>query len=98
MPYKLNSAKRAYLKNRTVSRREAGRELTTRLKDRPCADCGQRYPHYVMDFDHRDPVAKKFHISRNVHRTLAVLFAETQKCDVVCANCHRARTYHRDKH
>jgi hypothetical protein len=29
-------------------------------KDRPCADCQIRYPHYVMDFDHREGVEKLF--------------------------------------
>lgn len=27
---------------------QARRELTRQLKNRPCADCGQSYPYYVM--------------------------------------------------
>ena len=29
-----------------------GRKLIEQAKDFPCSDCGNRYPSYVMDFDH----------------------------------------------
>lgn len=53
-----------------------------------------QYPVFVMDFDHRDPARKRFNIA-NTFRTWAIaqVVAEIQKCDVVCANCHRMRTY-----
>jgi hypothetical protein len=55
-------------------------------------DCGSTYPYYVMDFDHREN--KKFNIGPNSYSTsFADLKAEIDKCDVVCANCHRERTY-----
>lgn len=65
-------------------------------KDRPCADCSIRYPWYVMDFDHVRG-KKVSDISRMVARraTLAAVKAEVAKCEVVCSNCHRARTYER---
>jgi hypothetical protein len=47
-----------------------------------------------MDFDHRDGVAKKSAVTRLVGRCgLQRLFAEVAKCDIVCANCHRRRTF-----
>jgi transposase len=59
----------------------------------PCVDCGENYPYWMKDFDHlRD---KEFNISR-FSRELVSLDAvkkEISKCDVVCANCHRNRTY-----
>jgi hypothetical protein len=67
-------------------------------KDNPCADCGVRYPHYVMDFDHREGEIKLANISAlNQHRRVSIpkLAAEIAKCDLVCANCHRERTYQR---
>ena len=27
-------------------------------KSKPCADCKETYPYYVMDFDHREGVEK----------------------------------------
>lgn len=58
----------------------------------PCADCGENYPYWMMDFDHlRD---KSFGIADfGKISGLEVLKAEIEKCDVVCANCHRNRTH-----
>jgi hypothetical protein len=67
--------------------------------NRPCADCGVRYPHYVLDYDHRPGCQKRANLSILVKRGAKkeVLLAEIAKCDLVCANCHRARTYQRKK-
>jgi hypothetical protein len=71
------------------------RDLLNKLKDRPCADCGFRYPYYVMDFDHRADEIKRFTISENPNGKHADFLAEAAKCDVVCSNCHRERTHKR---
>ncbi len=48
-----------------------------------------------MEFDHRDPETKLFALtsSRAMLKPREELLAEIAKCDIVCANCHRARTY-----
>ena len=76
-------------------KREVIRKLLERLKTGPCVDCGVSYPPYVMDFDHRDATNKKFSIAKADDRTSSIekLLAEIAKCDLVCANCHRERTY-----
>ena len=57
-------------------------------------DCGKKYPPYIMDFDHRDPELKVGSIAELVAKAdSSLLLAEIEKCDVVCANCHRERTY-----
>lgn len=65
-------------------------------KDVPCADCGVQYPAWVMDFDHVRG-EKAFNVSMAVKncRGLEVVRSEIDKCEVVCANCHRQRTYAR---
>lgn len=69
-------------------------ELIQELKSKPCTDCGMNYPHYVMDFDHL--FNKSFNISdRRYKVNTEELVAEIAKCEVVCANCHRERTYKR---
>lgn len=73
----------------------ASAEILDRLCDVPCADCGRRFPPCVMQFDHRDPSTKKLTISRSRARGHATLLAEVAKCDIVCTNCHRDRTYKR---
>lgn len=76
------------------ARRDARQELLIRAKDRPCEDCKRTWPHYVMQFDHRDPAAKAFNIGeRYVNVSEHVLLDEIAKCDVVCANCHMTRTF-----
>lgn len=62
-------------------------------KQVPCAECGRTYAPWIMQFDHiRD---KDDCVSNLVRRgaSLARLIAEICKCEVVCANCHAARTY-----
>lgn len=74
------------------------REFLNTLKDKPCMDCGLQYPPYVMDFDHRDPSTKLGHVGTLVSETrisMKRLLAEIEKCDLVCANCHRIRTHDR---
>ena len=56
----------------------------------PCTDCGERDP-VVLEFDHlRD---KAFSIGAKLtDMTWDAIVAEIEKCEVVCANCHRRRT------
>lgn len=68
-------------------------------KSKPCADCGESYPYYVMDFDHLPGQQKLFNISdanRSRQTPRGKLLAEIAKCEVVCSNCHRERTFNRD--
>jgi hypothetical protein len=89
-----------YLKNRQAHIDKAYRrrahltQLINEMKSKPCADCGVSYPPYVMDFDHRE--GKSFSISQAWRmRSRGEVLSEIEKCDVVCANCHRERTYGR---
>lgn len=63
------------------------------FKTHPCVDCGQTDP-IVLDFDHlRD---KEFTIGSDlIDRPWHEVLAEIEKCEVVCANCHRRRTARR---
>lgn len=79
---------------RNREKRERLREWVSEYKARPCADCGVQYPPYVMDFDHLDPTTKKDVVGRIIMMgSWKQLLAEVEKCDVVCANCHRERTH-----
>lgn len=64
------------------------------VKNKPCADCREKYPHYVMDFDHVRGEKKGNVATMASHGySIKVLDEEMAKCDVVCANCHRERTW-----
>lgn len=96
--------RRYYDKNRELYRdknrrkKELLRNIMREHKSQPCSDCGGEFPFYVMDFDHREGEEKLAHVSRLVQRmNLKRLLDEIAKCDVVCANCHRIRTYRREQ-
>src|SRR5882757_10569168 len=57
----------------------------------PCTDCGNKYPSYVMDFDHLGD--KEYQIANMVQSGYDIpsVQKEIDKCEIVCANCHRIR-------
>lgn len=64
------------------------------LKDAPCADCGGTFPPECMDFDHVDPSTKSFCVGKGpASYGRERVLAEIEKCELVCANCHRVRTW-----
>lgn len=70
--------------------------LLDNLKAKPCADCGNSYPTCVMDFDHLPGSVKRFSPSKAVMTVaLSRILSELEQCEVVCANCHRIRTWSR---
>lgn len=74
------------------------RDYVIEQKQKPCTDCGIQYPHYVMDFDHRPKEIKIMCIAKLVgSRKLDTLIKEIAKCDIVCSNCHRERTWKREQ-
>jgi hypothetical protein len=66
------------------------------LEKHPCVDCGTGDVR-VLEFDHCRGVKKQY-VSRLVMDGYSIECIKTEiaKCDVVCANCHRIRTYERD--
>lgn len=70
-----------------------GRQRIVALKNKPCADCGIQYPPYVMDFDHRPGEVKMENVGAMSRFSEEAIAAEIAKCDLVCANCHRERTF-----
>jgi hypothetical protein len=72
-------------------------ELILGYKSVPCMDCRERFPPFVMDFDHVNN-DKEFNISDMRRRRMAFhkIVAEIAKCEVVCSNCHRIRSHYRN--
>lgn len=58
-----------------------------------CMVCGEKDP-VVLEFDHRNREDKKFELANasQLGMSLKNLFKEIEKCDVLCANCHRRKT------
>jgi 5-methylcytosine-specific restriction endonuclease McrA len=100
------SACRAYAARvRAESSPERRKEINSRCRNKrkaalrelkvssACADCGYRFHHSALQFDHlRD---KRFNISGNINLAWSRILEEVEKCEVVCANCHMMRTWAR---
>lgn len=83
-------------RERFMRTRAAQMAIFDRVRALPCTDCGTTYPAPAMEFDHRDPAAKHRELSYLAGRVrIATFLQELAKCDIVCANCHAVRTYHR---
>ena len=52
-----------------------------------CAVCGITGHPAIFDFHHRDPESKKKQVGQMGKYAKALI--EAQKCDMLCANCHR---------
>lgn len=94
--------KRWYLDNQEITkqRAQARRERVKQenveficyLKEQtPCADCDRYYPAVCMDFDHTAD-DKLGNVSNMRTWSRATLMTEIDKCEIVCACCHRLRT------
>jgi hypothetical protein len=66
-----------------------------KLKEVPCLDCGNSFHFCAMDFDHRPGEKKNFELHKLKSFGLQKIKEEIAKCDVVCAVCHRIRTFKR---
>lgn len=53
-----------------------------------CSRCGYDEQPVALQFHHKDKKIKSFTISTNIARPILRLLKETEKCDVLCANCH----------
>jgi hypothetical protein len=68
--------------------------LVQELKAWPCVACGEAFHPDIMEFDHRDKTNKIANISKMVvSASMISLLAEIQKCDLLCAWCHRRKTH-----
>lgn len=90
-----NANKKDYTRRQREKRAERMKFLHEYKSSTPCFDCGDHFPYYCMDFDHlRD---KKFLMSRAHLEGMETIKKEMAKCDLVCSNCHRKRTFKRAK-
>ena len=76
-------------------RRREQMQLLVRIRELvACRDCGKSYPVCAMEFDHRNGDEKTALVSRMPGRVkIRTLLEEIVKCDIVCTNCHRNRSF-----
>lgn len=107
MPIKDINRRREYRRNwysknkasekKHVSRRkkEIGEWFNKYRETLSCSACGENHP-ATLDFHHKDKSSKDFAINILVHNgySLSRIKKEMEKCQVVCANCHRKIHHH----
>jgi hypothetical protein len=77
-------------KKNTNKRRQERKEIIFQyLLSHPCIDCTENDP-IVLEFDHISD--KSFGIADGLMKPLKEFNEEINKCEVVCANCHKKRT------
>ena len=92
--YKGNDTAREAAYERKKKYRIAVREALHKIySEASCMDC-ELDDIRVLEFDHREDEEKEAHVSTLVRNGVSwdTIQAEIDKCDVVCANCHRIRT------
>lgn len=89
--YKYCQVCRDYSSKRSKEKYKRKMEAIVKYMGGKCKRCGFSFPSYVYDFHHRNPDTKLFNISGNVvvSKDLDILLNELDKCDMLCANCHR---------
>lgn len=94
--YHLGAGQKEKTLSRQRDRRGEIKKLIQEIKQNSiCTDCKEDYPYWMMDFDHLGN--KSFDISKSHDYTqdIEMIKLEIEKCEVVCANCHRNRTHMR---
>ena len=98
----LETKKKWYAKNRAKHNeyhrkvRERNEKFIENYKlSNGCKSCGYKEYTVALDLHHRNPAEKSFSLARgtnNLH-SLETLQREINKCDVLCANCHRVHHF-----
>lgn len=92
--YKNHSRQKEIRKRNTNNRRVQHKEkILQYLLTHNCTDCAESDP-IVLEFDHVHG-KKSFNISAGLMKNWEVIEEEINKCEVVCANCHKKRTANR---
>lgn len=77
-----------------VKRKTPSEEFLEKYKDnKPCMDCGREFRYWMLDLDHIKDKTQNLNQMRC--RSLLSTIEEVKKCELVCVNCHRKRTWNR---
>jgi len=72
-----------------IRRRRKVKLKAVEYKGGKCEKCGYDKSIRALEFHHRDPHEKDFHLAKGGHsRSWDRVKIELDKCDLLCANCH----------
>lgn len=80
--------------NRNRRKEEVKNFVWDYLAANPCMEGGESDPR-LLEFHHIDPSQKEYNVSELVNGRYSIerIQKEISKCQVLCANCHRRKTY-----
>ena len=89
------------LKRKAKEHRLAMRKwVNTWKEEHGCSSCGFKGHHFQLDLDHVDPETKRCsnHRSYEPNWRRERIENEIKKCVILCANCHRLKTFNNSDH
>jgi GNAT superfamily N-acetyltransferase len=89
-----NKCTREYNRKTAKNRKnKLSKEVIRKIKHMAtCADCHHAFPYWVMDADHFG-TEKNSNLNKLQNNSIQKINDELSLCDLVCANCHRKRTW-----
>ena len=91
--YRESLERRESVRATTNSQKITNMILVEEARSQGCKKCGEKRS-YVLDFHHRNGEEKVETINHMIKSASSkTLQAELEKCDVLCANCHREFHY-----
>lgn len=92
MAYKDKEARRLHYLAKATEKRA---KLAEYKVEQGCTDCGYNKDARALEFDHKPGSDKIKTVASLLYSSWSVIWAEIEKCEVVCANCHAIRTMDR---
>lgn len=86
MPYKDPQVHRDYMKRRYHAKMKLGKKIL----GGKCKRCGSRSR---LEFDHKNPANKTTTIAKMWNYSIERFNAELRKCQLLCHDCHLAKTH-----
>jgi len=92
--YRRNKCRFCYRKTKNILKNKRRLIIEELKRSKGCEDCGMDDIR-VLEFHHRDSSLKDFAIADYYYHQFGEdrLLNELEKCDVLCANCHRIRHF-----
>jgi predicted Zn-ribbon and HTH transcriptional regulator len=86
---RLNEQHKIYQKEYNLKHYAMRKARFDQLKVAGCSLCGYNVHPSALDFHHRYPEEKTWKVNQFMNRGFEEAKAETEKCILLCANCHR---------